>query len=305
MIQTYCAGWLVFTRRLLAVLGRGVRDSLSPVMHNHMFKLNGMNYLYTWIDIPERALERFMEIARKDIYYGLNVTIPYKEKIVSYIEYLDTHSSSIGAVNTILFTDHGAYGYNTDYEAILKAVGDRIGRCGDAIIIGAGGSAKAAVYALNLLKCVSVYVVNRTFSRAAELCSSRRVFNCEPVDVGSLRSITVGEVSAIVSAVPSQAIDDLGLLNASGGILDLFKPDVVVDLSYRPPCTKIVVESARRGIETVNGLEILSRQGAYAWRYWFGRDVDWRDMYNVILSESTNRYGDKCLNMVKPSIEVP
>jgi shikimate 5-dehydrogenase len=77
--------------------------------------------------------------------------------------------------------------------------------------------------------------------------------------------------------------------------LERFRPKIVIDLSYRPPCSRLIRVSVEKGLRAINGLEILSRQGAYAWRYWFGFDVDWMIPYRVILRESLNRYGEECI----------
>lgn len=187
---------------------------------------------------------------------GANVTIPHKEAALAIATTASDAAREIGAANTLTFGDGGEIAAeNTDAPGLIAALGDR--PVGTALVLGAGGSARAAVWALQRAGA-DVSIWNRTPARAADL-GARVVNRAVPADV-------VINCTSVGLDRSSRPFKDLPL-DADG----LRTYATVVDLVYRAGGTMLIREAARRGIATLDGLEILVRQGALSFSLWTGR----------------------------------
>ena len=152
-----------------AVIGKPVLHSSAPQMFNAVFKEQSLRFLYTRLHANNAG--EAMSLAKELKLSGFNVTSPFKEAIAAMVDEKDEISSSIGAVNTVVFRDGKSYGYNTDIYGVsgaLKSVSSEpAGK--KAVILGAGGAAKAAAYALIHSKARDVCVINRTESGARKI----------------------------------------------------------------------------------------------------------------------------------------
>ena len=131
--------------RLLGLIGNPVSHTLSPVIHNTLSELRGLNQLYVPFQVSAEELERAVQGAYALNILGLNVTVPHKNQILNYVVGLDPAAAAIGAVNTLVRTPEGYQGYNTDMPGLLRAVqseGIRI-QGQTVVILGAGGAARA------------------------------------------------------------------------------------------------------------------------------------------------------------------
>lgn len=242
--------------RLCGLVGMGIGYTLSPTIHNYVFDITGFNAVYLAFDIPENIFDRsaagLIEIA-----LGLNVTIPYKEKIMRHIEKTDPTVSKIGAVNTI----YNKTGYNTDYLAIKQLVEKRIGRLSGSkcLVVGAGGAAKAASYALGDLGC-NVYIINRTRSRAEELAERMKShgYNAEVIDeCSSLKYDVILNATPNPSSIPQSCIRGIA----------------AIDLVYRPVKTHLIEVAERNKMITIDGLQVLVKQALLSQSIWQQRDL--------------------------------
>jgi shikimate dehydrogenase len=250
------------SRTLLGVAGHPVSHSRSPAMQNAALAELGLDWLYLPLPLPP---ERFAETApalAASGFRGLNVTVPHK---VAAREVADSPSpvvEAIGAANTLTFEDGAILAENTDAGGFLDALGDPP-RDLHALVLGAGGSARAVIWALGEAGAAEVSVWNRTPARAAALArelGARHVRG--PVRADILVNCT--SVGLDPAAGLERALDALGLAEAD-------PPSVVVDLVYRAGPTPLLTWARGGGARTVDGREVLVRQGARSLEIWTNR----------------------------------
>jgi shikimate dehydrogenase len=236
----------------------------------------GLDAVYVAFDVaPERlgaALDGLEALGAG----GVNVTIPFKEPVMAHLTSLSSEAELIGAVNTIAFMEGERRGFNTDAPGFLRSLseagGDVAGK--RALILGAGGSARAVAVALARAGA-AVTIVNRTFARAealADLLQAR-------VRTGSARSVPwepdrlVGEMRASALMVNTTSVGMSPHVEACPELPEAgFHPELLVyDLIYNPAETRLLARARRHGCRAVNGAKMLAWQGALALEIWTGR----------------------------------
>jgi shikimate dehydrogenase len=245
----------------LGVLGWPVAHSRSPAMHNAALRAVGLrDWRYQRLPVaPELLLETVRALPGAG-FAGANVTIPHKEAALALADEATDAARAIGAANTLSFAPGGAVAAdNTDAPGLLAALGDL--RPERALILGAGGSARAAAYALAQAGA-AVAVWNRTPERARALAADLGV---EAVSVPVAADMLVNCTSAGLTD-PSSTFKELPLKADSVG-----EYACVVDLVYRTGGTVLAQEARRRGSRVIDGLEILVQQGALSFEGWTGR----------------------------------
>ncbi len=260
------------SRRRLAVIGHPIAHSRSPAIHNAAFDALGMaaEWTYEAIDLgPDQLVERVRALP-DDGFVGANVTVPHKRAALALADEASDTAAAIGAANTLSFTPGLIVADNTDAPGLLAALPEPPdGRT--ALVLGAGGAARAVVWAL-VGAGATVVVWNRTPERAAELTeelggSALHVDGELPVAEFDLvvNSTSVGMHGA---AGAGSALEGLPLPPVGG-----FRPgQVVVDLVYGARDTELIESARAAGAAAVGGLEVLVRQGAASFRIWTGVD---------------------------------
>ena len=248
--------WIDSSTKIFGILGRNIGYTLSPAIHNYIFREVGYNAVYLVFDVAE---EKFDYVARAliDICEGLNVTIPYKERVMQYLTSFDASAERVGAVNTV----HRGRGYNTDYIALKKLVEPHkeLLENGICYVFGAGGAAKAVVLALGERGC-RIRIVNRSSDRAERLVKELRKY----VDVELSNASTCKEATVVVNATPNPDFVPDSCFH--GGLR------LAIELVYRPIETSVVKRARDVGAAVINGLEILVGQALEAQRIWLGID---------------------------------
>jgi shikimate dehydrogenase len=250
--------------RRLAVIGWPVDHSRSPVMQNAALAATGLDgeYVYERTTVAPDAFEQTVRGLPADGFHGVNVTIPHKEAALALADDASDEARAIGAANTLTFAPDGTIrADNTDAPGLLDALGDPPPRT--ALVLGAGGSARAAAYALRSVGA-SVAVWNRTPGRARRLAGDLGVAAVDaPVAAEVLVNCTAAGMQDRPDAFKEMPVtaDDLG------------EYACVVDLVYRDGGTELLRQAERRGCRCVDGLEILVRQGARSFQIWTGRSA--------------------------------
>jgi shikimate dehydrogenase len=261
----------------LAVLGQPIAHSLSPAMHNAAFAALGMagEWSYEAIELAPDEFAAGVSRLRDEGYVGANVTIPHKVAALELAGEASAAAREIGAANTLTFGPAGVRADNTDAPGLLAALpGPVAGR--RALVLGAGGAARAAVWAL-LSAGADVAVHNRTRERAAELVADLggRVLDPEGELIPARDFDVLVNATSIGLEKPgtragNRETDGLKAMGLSAdGVCD---PMVVVDLVYGSEATELSDVGRRGGADVVDGLEILVRQGAESFRIWTGRE---------------------------------
>jgi shikimate dehydrogenase len=260
----------------LAVLGWPVAHSRSPAMQTAALQALGLDgeYAYEAIAVAPEAFAETVAGLPSEGFAGVNVTIPHKEAALALATDRSEDARAIGAANTLTFAADGAIrADNTDAPGLLDALGEPAPRT--ALVLGAGGSARAAAYALRRAGA-EVFVWNRGAERACRLAADlgvAAVTEARPADVlVNCTSVGLHDPTETFKEIPVNA-DDLGTYAC------------VVDLVYRNGGTELLRQAAQRGSRCVDGLEILVRQGARSLRIWTGRSAPLDVMRRAARSE--------------------
>jgi shikimate dehydrogenase len=247
----------------LGVLGWPVAHSRSPAMHNAALASLAMDeWHYQLLPVPPQLLTETVRGLGDSGFVGANVTIPHKQTALALADSASAVAEAIGAANTLTFAADGAIAAeNTDAPGLIGAIGEQLsGR--SALVLGAGGSARAAVWALLDAGASEVSIYNRTRERADELAR----------ELGARSVARPGAAELLVNctSVGLQAAGDelarLALTEAQVGEYPL-----VVDLVYRDGATALLSAARTHGSRTLDGLDVLVAQGALSFTLWTGR----------------------------------
>ncbi|MGD9963113.1 MAG: shikimate dehydrogenase [Thermoplasmata archaeon] len=255
---------------VLGLLGHPVSHSVSKPMQEAALRAAGIPGVYLNLDVPPKALTRnALDTFRELGFSGLNVTIPHKESARSACDRLDPEAASAGAVNTVIFDGPNVYGKNTDIIGFTEALESKkhIVPNAEALIIGAGGVARAAALSLGRAGA-HVTVAARSPERGERMAEE---LGSDLVSLDSLRRAK-RSYDVIVNCTP---VGTKGLGGAVPIPSSLFKRGVLYfDTVYNPPVTKTMKLAMARKATAVSGLEMLVRQGAASFKSWTGAEPD-------------------------------
>lgn len=272
--------------RRLAVVGHPVAHSRSPDMHNAALEAAGLagEWRYEALDIaPEQFVPRLTQIAGSGEYAGLNVTVPHKEAALGVAGSATTAAKEIGAANTLVFdADGGIHADNTDAPGLITAIDEPVGGR-RALVLGAGGAARAVVWAL-VREGARVSIWARRPERAAALAAELGGENWMP---GEQRPASASDFELIVNASAAGLGDGLALPHLPLTGADLHSEQTLVDMVYGERPTDLSQAAVAAGARLVDGLEILVRQGALSFRIWTGRDPSLEVMRRAVRSPRT------------------
>jgi shikimate dehydrogenase len=255
--------------RRLGVLGWPVAHSRSPAIHNAALTALGMDcWRYQALPVPEELLAETTRALGPAGFAGANVTIPHKQAALALADRSSTTARAIGAANTLTFAPDGTIAAeNTDAPGLIAALEQLVGLPArpSALVLGAGGSARAAVWALCEAGAREVSVWNRTPERAAKLARELGAHAVtEPARADLLVNCT--SVGLERSASEPEELNQLGLTFDQVG-----EYSYVVDMVYRSGPTPLLAAAREHGARTLDGLEILVAQGALSFELWTGR----------------------------------
>jgi shikimate dehydrogenase len=248
----------------LAVLGHPVGHSRSPAMHNAALAELGLagEWAYEAIDVAPDELERRVREMPGEGFVGANVTVPHKGAALALADSLTETAREIGAANTLSFEDGEIRAENTDAQGLLDALPESPGGK-RALVLGAGGAARAAVWAL-VREGAEVAVWNRTELRAEHLCAELGGAPVETPDQAAYGLIVNTSAAGLHG---EDQFAELPLDRAG------FAPaQIVVDLVYGERPSPLLAAAAAAGATVVDGIEVLVRQGALSLRIWTGRE---------------------------------
>jgi len=258
--------------KVFALIGDPVEGSLSPPMYNAAFRHLGLDCVYVALRVPSSLLREAVRGARAMGMGGLNVTYPHKVSILPLLDALHPSAREVGAVNTVKNEGGELVGFNTDGEGALNFLKERLGslRGRRAVILGAGGAARALAFSL-LREGTVLTVLNRTPSRARRLALELRGRGGE-AEWGGLKREEIKEALSradlLINATPV-GMDREGETLVTSDLMhrDLF----VMDLVYHPPETALMREARKAGARAENGLGMLLHQAALAFNLFTGK----------------------------------
>lgn len=268
------------------LIGDPVEHSLSPLIMNYLFRKYGINAIYHPARVIEDELMDILTSFREIGVRGFNVTMPLKTAILRFLDDLDDSAYTIKAVNTVKNIDEALVGYNTDWIGVLRSLETyRVGDIDTAAVLGAGGAAKASIYALSKISG-KVYVLNRTYEKAIALKKKLRELDIEIVplryNINNLE-MALNDAELVINATP------IGMNKWESPIPSrLLREDLyVMDMVYRPLKTKLLNDALDAGARVIDGLWMLITQAAEAFKIWTGIYPDIYRLRRFVLGEIT------------------
>ena len=239
-------------------------------MHNAAFAALGLNWRYVAFEVDPKNLRAAIDGAKAMNFAGINLTVPHKLLAVDMVDELDASAKKWGAVNTILFNERGATGFNTDADAIVTSLREDLKvelRGAKVLLLGAGGAGRTAALKLAAENVAELFLVNRTTSKAEEIAVEiKKQFPSVKVTVSYPRS----DVDLILNATSlGLKVDDTSPLDEKQ--FSLTQAAAVYDMVYRPAETALLAAAKKSGCQTANGLGMLLHQGAKAFEIWTGK----------------------------------
>ncbi|SFL04097.1 shikimate dehydrogenase [Shimia haliotis] len=256
---------------LAGVIGDPIAHSKSPVLHGHWLKTMGLPGHYVPLEVKADDLGNVLKAMPKMGFVGCNVTIPHKERVMQYVDQITDRATLIGAVNTLTFRDDGSIlGDNTDgygfIENLRQGARDWDPKAGPAVVLGAGGAARAVVSSLLDAGVPEILLTNRTRVRSDKMREDfgARVKVFEWVQAGNI----IEEAQTLVNTT------SLGMAGKAElrVPLDGLRPGTLVtDLVYTPLRTPLLETAAAKGCATVDGVGMLLHQAVPGFERWFGQ----------------------------------
>ena len=254
---------------LYGVIGNPIQHSLSPMIHNGAFKRLHRNAVYLAFEVKDlnEALRGIRGLGVR----GVSVTTPFKTGVIPFLDKVEGIGKKIGAVNTIVNREGKLIGHNTDCDGALEALEEKINLKGKKVLLlGAGGAARAISFGLKERDC-RLIVSNRSKTRGEALS---RELKCHFLPMSSLFEITAGELEADI-LINATSVGMYPRQRETPFPKRLFKEGMMVmDIVYQPLQTRLLREAKARGCLTINGLEMLLRQGVAQLMIWTGRRPD-------------------------------
>lgn len=261
------------SQRIFGLIGYPVKHSLSPLMHNAAFKALNLDASYELFELKPQELETFFKTLPQKNISGLNVTIPYKEQVLSFLDKIAEQAELIGAVNTIAVSTDKLEGFNTDGGGFLRHLTDDLGfnpKGENISVIGAGGAGKAVTVTLSKAGARRIFIYDIEKSKSEKLIShlKENFSNVEFKQANSIEGLDIKGSGLLVNATP------IGMRESDPLIISpefISKGLLVYDLIYNPKETKLLKLAKERGALVSNGIGMLLYQGILSFEIWTGK----------------------------------
>jgi len=258
--------------RIYGVVGDPIVHSLSPTIMNTAFRRENVNGVY--LKLHAKTLKDLLTCVKEIPIHGISVTMPYKQDIVSHLDNADSHTNKVGACNTVVRAQDGKlYGFNTDTAGVIRPLERRLNTIEGArvLVIGAGGAARAAVFALKE-RGAEVYILNRNAAHAKKLAHQARARIMKRPDLKKMA------FDVIINATP------VGMGNSRETPLQdkEINTRYVFDMIYDPPETRLMKLAQERGAQIIPGIEMFVHQAARQFEIWTGKPAPWDEMLRVV-----------------------
>jgi 3-dehydroquinate dehydratase/shikimate dehydrogenase len=271
--DTYRIDQVDAATKVYGVVGDPVAHSLSPLMMNTAFRRENVNGVY--LALHATKLSDLLACVRDIPLHGLSITMPYKQEIIPHLDKTDAVTEKIGACNTVIRAQDGKlYGYNTDVAGVVRPLEQRLHLAGARVlVVGAGGSARAAVFGLKE-RGAEVFIMNRTTSVGQKLARQSRAKFLSRTQMRGL------QFDVIVNATP------VGMGGAKTSPLSAqeLNARILFEMVYTPAETKLVKLARAKGMQVITGVEMFVQQGARQFEIWTGKPAPADDMYRVVIT---------------------
>ncbi len=272
--------------KVLCVIGYPIEHSMSPIMHNAAIRELNLSYIYFGFNVLPRNLSLAVDGIKAFDIKGINVTIPFKQKIMKYLDEVDPVAQEIGAVNTI--KNEGGYlsSRNTDAEGAMKALLDAGHKVSgkSILLLGAGGAARALAYIM-AKDSNKIVIANRSEKRAGKLANEiKRKFGINIEGKNCSNRVLKEESKKADILINATPIGMYPNINKSPIPAEFLHKDMLVfDIVYNPLKTKLIKDATEKGCNTLGGLDMLVNQGALSFEWWTNRKPNIELMKNKIV----------------------
>lgn len=274
----------MYMNELFCIIGNPIAHSLSPLLQNEAYQFNGIHAHFQAFHIEKEDLETAIRGMKALGIKGFMVTVPYKAKVIPFLDEIDPIAEKIKAVNIVQCIDGKYVGFNFDGEAWLKGLLEDIGKESLAdehiLILGAGGAAQSIYYALSQFKHVRIDIANRTIEKAEALKKlgnhpkhAHAISLEEAEDKQSQYDIIIQTTSIGMWPETDKTIINLSQLKEGA---------FVSDIIYNPIETKILKQARKLGVKTQNGMKMLALQNALVIEQWTGQKVSYPQMMKTL-----------------------
>ena len=259
--------------RIFGLVGHPVRHSLSPEMHTALFQRLGLDAVYVAFDVDPARADRVADAIRTLDLVGVNLTVPFKERVLPHLDHLTIAAREAGAVNVVIHVDGHLTGYNTDGAGLVASLAEEHGfdpadtRCA---VLGAGGAGRAV--AASLAQSAEVTLFNRTLARAEAAAADLGLtaapfedFGDQPFDL--VVNCLGGGAEELVEALPIERLPDSAIW---------------VDANYWNPRPPRLAACQARGLRTSTGLGMLVHQGALSFELFTGHPVEASELRSIL-----------------------
>lgn len=271
---------------IYGLLGESLKHSISPRIHSLIFEEINIQGTYELFEVDEKDLKDAINKFKTLGVAGVNVTIPYKTRIMEYIDDVSLEAKNIGSVNTICFKDKGTIGYNTDYAGfgmLLKK--NEIDICNKkAVILGSGGAAKAVIQYLLDKGIGEITIVSREVYKTETLYNKKEFNFISYQDISCLK-----EKDFIINCTPCGMYPIVDQCPIEKSHIDKFS--TAIDLIYNPEETLLLKYAREQGGKAVNGLYMLIGQAVYAEELWHDIKIDKSTIDKVYEALRYNKHG--------------
>jgi shikimate dehydrogenase len=270
-------------KKLFGIIGNPIKHSLSPLLHNYWFKKYNINASYSIIDTKEKDLSDVVKKIKHKTLSGINITLPYKQKIIPHIDKIVNDAEMTGSVNTLHSDNYGKIiGENTDVfglqAAYLKEMDSGLNK--KALVIGAGGVSPSVILSLQKSGIKSISIINRTHEKCLFL---KKKFNYLDILPWNKLQFEIGKYDIVINAT------SLGLKDGQDFEFDFkgFKENATyIDTIYNPLKTKTLKFLQEKGIKVFNGLDMFIYQGQKSFYLWnkINPEID-EELINILVSK--------------------
>ena len=273
LIETYRIDQVDAATKVYGVAGNPIKSSLSPIMMNTAFRRETVNAVY--LALQATKLPDLLKLVQEIPIQGLSITMPHKQEIMQYLEKTDPLSAKIGACNTVLRAQDGKlYGFNTDVAGIIGPLERRMSlRGAKALVLGAGGAARAAVFGLRD-KGAEVCILNRTADAAQKLARQAGAKTIKKEAIAKTPfDVIINATSVGMAGQKAAQILEAKDLNTK----------LVFDLVYNPLETPLLRLARQQNIPIITGVEMFVQQGARQFEIWTGKPAPEEEMLRVVI----------------------
>jgi len=275
--------------KIIGIIGKNIENSLSPLIHNQIILKYSLDFCYLPFPVAETDLGKAIQGIKALNIRGVNITFPYKEKVIKFLDKVEESAHRIGAVNTIVNNKGALTGYNTDVIGFKKSLQEYdkfVIKEKNAVILGAGGAARGVIYALLEEEIEEICIFNRTLGKAKKIKqdlssffpkSRIKVFPLEKEDLKNKIEKTHLLVNTTSIGIAPQT-NNTPLPDEK-----LFHSNLLVyDLIYHPTKTLFLRRAERVGAKTINGLPMLVYQGIESFYLWTGFKPEREEVLEMI-----------------------